>query len=125
MTTILDEDDWRDDLADHASTEAFERAASQFDGSVAFEVGDETAWFKVYRGRVIDTEPYVPAFGATFRVVGDRGAWRRVASGETSLSGAIHVAELRTVGDKLEANRMREMLELLVRSLQDLEAAHE
>ena len=125
MTTILDEDDWRDDLADHASTDAFERAAAQFDGSVAFKIGDETAWFKVYRGRVIDTEPYVPAFGATFRVTGDREAWTRVASGETSLSGAIHAADLRTEGNKLEANRMREMLELLVRSLQDLEGDDE
>ena len=122
MTTILD-DDWRTALADHVSTDAFERATAQFDGSVAFEIGDETAWFKVYRGRVIDTEPYVPAFGATFRVTGDREAWARVVTGETSLSGAIHAADLRTAGNKLEANRMREMLELLVRGLQHLERA--
>lgn len=122
MTAVFDVDGWRDALADEVSTGAFETASMEFDGSVALEIGDQTAWFKVYRGRVIDTEPYVPSFGATFRVVGSKDAWTSVAAGDQSLSGAIHAGDVWTAGNKLEANRMREMLELLVRGLQELEA---
>ncbi|GGL66028.1 hypothetical protein [Halocalculus aciditolerans] len=123
MTSILDTQDWPQELANAASSDEFRRSATEFDGSLALEVGSDTAWFKIYRGHVIDTEPYVPSFGATFRVIGDDKAWRRVASGDQSLSGAIHTGSLKTAGNKLEANRMREMLELLIRTLQDLDEA--
>lgn len=98
--------------------EAFERAAEHFDGSVALEIGDETVWLKVYRGEIIDTEPYVPQFGATFRLVGSARDWRRLAAGETSLSQALYETAIRTSGNKLEANRLRDAIELFVRHLQ-------
>ncbi|MFC6766493.1 hypothetical protein [Natrinema soli] len=98
--------------------EAFERAVRYFDGSVAMEIGDDIVWLKVYRGEIIDTEPYVPQFGATFRLVGSERAWQRLAAGETSFSQALYETDVRTKGNKLEANRLRDAIELFVRHLQ-------
>ncbi|WP_323173371.1 hypothetical protein [Natrialba sp. PRR66] len=98
--------------------EAFERAAEHFDGSVAMEIGDDIVWLKVYRGEIIDTERYVPQFGATFRLVGSERAWQRLAAGETSFSQALYETTVRTRGNKLEANRLRDAIELFVRHLQ-------
>lgn len=121
-TDSLFDDDWRTALLTAVNEDdAFAQAAEQFDGSVAFEIGDRSAWFKVYRGEMIDTERYVPMFGATFRLVGSRDAWDALARGEVSLSEALYDGSLRMAGNKLEANRMRDMLELVVRQLQALE----
>ncbi|WP_254525849.1 hypothetical protein [Natrinema caseinilyticum] len=98
--------------------DAFERAAEHFDGSIAMEIGDETVWLKVYRGEIIDTERYVPQFGATFRLVGSEGAWHRLATGDLSFSQALYETAIRTQGNKLEANRLRDAIELFVRHLQ-------
>ncbi len=100
--------------------EQFRAATEHVDGSIAFEIGDETRWVKLYRGECIDSEPYVPQFGATFRIVGDRDSWRRVAAGDTSFSEALYQTSLRTKGNKLEANRLRDGLELFVRHLQQV-----
>lgn len=100
------------------SNEEFERAAEHFDGSVAMEIGDDIVWLKVYRGEIIDAERYVPQFGATFRLVGSERAWQRLAAGETSFSQALYETTVRTRGNKLEANRLRDAIELFVRHLQ-------
>lgn len=116
---------WRERLvAAVDGDKQFETASEQFDGSVALEVGEEVGWFKVYRGSVIDSEPYVPAFGVTFRVVGDMTAWQQLVDGKASFSEQVYSGRLRTTGNKLEANRMREATELLIRHLQDLEGAN-
>lgn len=107
-----------DTVASANGDEAFATAAEHFDGSVALEIGDETVWLKVYRGEIIDTEPYVPQFGATFRLTGTARAWRRLAADEVSLSQALYEASIRTRGNKLEANRMRDAVERFVRHLQ-------
>lgn len=112
-------DDWLSETIDSVNgDEQFRAATAHVDGSVAFEIGDKTRWVKLYRGACIDSEPYVPQFGATFRIVGDRDSWRRVAAGETSFSEALYRTALRTTGNKLEANRCRDGLELFVRHLQ-------
>ena len=109
---------WRERVATAANDdEQFGVAAEQFDGSVTFEVGDEVAWFKIYRGSVIDTEPYVPPFGTTFRITGEQSAWTELLEDGRSFSEQIYAGRLRTAGNKLEANRMREATELLVRCL--------
>lgn len=97
----------------------FAAAAEYFDGSVALEIGDETVWLKVYRGEIIDTESYVPQFGATFRLVGSTQAWQRLVAGETSFSRSLYEASIRTKGNKLEANRLRDAVELFIRHLQE------
>ncbi|MEF8826805.1 MAG: hypothetical protein V5A27_10795 [Halapricum sp.] len=104
----------------------FTRACEQVDGSMTLFIGDERAWFKLYRGAIIDEEPYVPPFGSTFRLVGDRAAWEELLQGDTSLSEALYDGSIRSAGNTLEANRLREALELIVRQMQQLsEAADE
>lgn len=121
-TMIFPSNGWRERLvAAVDGDKRFETASEQFDGSVAFEVGEEVGWFKIYRGSVIDSESYVPAFGVTFRVVGDVTAWQQLVDGEASFSEQVYSGRLRTAGNKLEANRMREATELLVRHLRDAE----
>lgn len=113
-------EDWLPELVAAANDdERFAEATRRFDGSVAFEIGSETRWLKVYRGEVIDTEPYVPAFGATFRFVGDETTWQRLARGDISLSEGLYEGTIRTEGNRLEATRMRDAVELLIRHLQD------
>jgi putative sterol carrier protein len=96
----------------------FITATTQFDGSLALQMGTEVAWFKIYRGEILDRESYVPPFGATFRLVGDEEAWDSLVDGGLSLSEALYDGSLRMTGNKLEANRMREAVELFVRHLQ-------
>ncbi|MFC7157055.1 hypothetical protein ACFQPA_16610 [Halomarina halobia] len=115
----FDSETWLSDLvASVNDDERFGTATREFDGSIELAIGDETAWLKIYRGAVIDTEPYVPAFGATFRIAGSADAWRALARGDASLSEQFYTGALRTEGNKLEANRLREATELLVRHLQ-------
>lgn len=110
---------WRDDLVAAANDDdQFATATERFDGSVTLHTGEEMTWLKVYRGEIIDREQYVPAFGTTFAIAGDAEAWRALAAGETSLSESLYDGSLRVQGNRIEANRMREMTELLCRHLQ-------
>ncbi|NHN42802.1 hypothetical protein G9C85_14355 [Halorubellus sp. JP-L1] len=114
----MDVDHWRSTVTERANEDdRFATASEQFDGSVAFDVGDRTLWFKLYRGRIIDTERYVPFFGATFRVLGDPDAWATVAAEEASFTEQVRRGRLRITGNKLEANRMRDATELMMRYL--------
>lgn len=114
-------DTWLADVVAAANADdRFGTAAEHFDGSVTLAMGEETAWLKLYRGEIIDTEPYVPQFGATFALSGSADDWRRLAAGETSLSESLYDGSIRTRGNKLEANRIREALELFVRHLQSV-----
>lgn len=116
---MFDNETWlADTVASANDNERFTSSTTEFDGSVALEMGSDVTWIKLYRGEIIDTEPYVPPFGATFRLIGDKDAWHRLADGRTSLSKALYDGSLRTAGNKLEANRMREALELFFRHLQ-------
>jgi putative sterol carrier protein len=110
---------WLEDTVAAANDDgAFNTAAEHFDGSVALEIGDRTAWLKIYRGEIIDTESFVPQFGPTFRLVGDATAWQRLAAGDISFSEALYETSIRSRGNKLEANRLRDAIELFVRHLQ-------
>lgn len=115
----MDTDSWASAIVERANgDDRFETATEQFDGSIAFDVGSTTLWFKIYRGRIIDTEPYVPMFGATFHLEGDEAAWTRLREGEASLSEQLGTGRMHTSGNTLEANRMRDATELMVRYLQ-------
>jgi putative sterol carrier protein len=117
---MFDSDTWvADTVAATNDDERFATAAEHADESVVLEMGDSVTWLKIYRGEIIDTESYVPQFGATFRLVGSEDAWRQLAAGELSLSEALYNVSIRTKGDKIEANRLREALELFVRHLQE------
>jgi putative sterol carrier protein len=116
---MFDNETWlTDTVASTNNDKRFTTATTEFDGSIALEMGSDITWLKVYRGEIIDTEPYVPSFGATFRLVGDEDAWHHLAANEMSLSEALYNGSLRTAGNKVEANRMRDALELFVRHLQ-------
>lgn len=117
---MFESDTWvADTVSATNDDERFTTAAEHADESVALEMGESVTWLKIYRGEIIDTEPYVPQFGTTFRLVGSETAWRRLAAGEASLSEALYDVSIRTKGDKLEANRLRDALELFVRHLQE------
>lgn len=108
-----------DTVASANSDDDFSKAAEHFDGSIALEIGEQTVWLKIYRGEIIDTEPYVPQFGATFRLTGDEAAWQQLAAGDMSFSQALYETAIRSSGNKLEANRLRDAIELFVRHLQE------
>lgn len=113
-------DTWLADTVASANNDGeFVAAAEHFDGSITLEIGDQTTWLKIYRGEIIDTEPYVPQFGTTFRLVGDKAAWQRLAAGNISFSQALYETIIRNKGNKLEANRLRDAIELFVRHLHD------
>jgi putative sterol carrier protein len=119
--TLLNRSNWRERLTDALNDDPeFARSCELADESMALVIGEERAWFKLYRGSIIDEEPYVPPFGSTFRLVGDRKAWEELLRGETSLSEALYDGSIRSAGDTLEANRLREALELFVRQMQRL-----
>lgn len=116
---MFEPDGWlADTVVSVNNDDKFSTAAEHFDGSVALEFGDQTVWLKIYRGEIIDTEPYVPQFGATFRLTGEENAWQRLAAGEISFSEARYKTVIQSKGNKLEANRMRDATELLIRHLQ-------
>ncbi|MCD2203388.1 hypothetical protein [Halobacterium sp. KA-6] len=113
-------DTWLTDTVASANNDGeFSEAAEHFDGSIALEIGNQTVWLKIYRGEIIDTEPFVPQFGATFRLVGDESAWQQLAADDISFSQALYETAIRSKGNKLEANRLRDAVELLVRHLQN------
>ncbi|UHQ96125.1 hypothetical protein [Natrinema halophilum] len=99
----------------------FESATEQFDGSITIETGSRTLWLRIYRRAIIATEPSVPMAGETFSVVGETNNWARLVCTDASLSELLYDGSLRTKGNKIERNRMRDCLELLVRHLETLE----
>ena len=112
----LKTDTWMEEVVESANRDdRFETATSQFDGSIALNIGDDVLWFKIYRGSIIDTESYLPQFGATFHIRGSREAWKQIRDGEKSLSEQLTLGNLRITGNKIEANRMRDAEELILR----------
>lgn len=82
--------------------EEFVHECRWFDGSILLESPGERCWLKVYRGAVIDELEFVPAFGYTFKVIGDDAAWRMLATGERTFTdlatpGSRHCATLEEV----------------------------
>jgi putative sterol carrier protein len=117
-----DVEQWVGDVVASANADdRFAGATEQFDGSITFEIGPRTLWLKVYRGEIIDTERYVPMIGTTFSVVGDSEDWAQLVQEEVSLAEQLYDGNLTTSGNRIEANRMRESVELLVRYMQDLD----
>ena len=103
---------------------SFNEQAQWFDGSVLLEVGTDSLWLKIYKGKVIDHQPAVPPFGYTFKFSGSEASWKLLTSGERLWSdltfpgkryfaddpglatvGTPHV-EIRTEGNLLEAARL-------------------
>lgn len=106
----------------------FNTQAQWFDGSVLLEVDDDRLWLKIYRGKVIDHETAVPAFGYTFKFSGPESAWKQLISGKRMWAdltypgkrsfeddpklkrlGALDVS-IRTEGNLLESMRMTEAM---------------
>lgn len=64
----------------------FAREARWFDGSILLGYGDQILWLKIYRGAVIETLEFVPAFGYTFKLSGSVEAWEMLGSGERTFT---------------------------------------
>ena len=109
----------------------FNEQAQWFDGSVLLEVGNDSLWLKIYKGKVIDHQPAPPPFGYTFKFSGSETAWKLLTSGDRlwsdltypgkryfhddpnlSTVGMPHV-EIRTEGNLLEAARLAEAMFLM------------
>jgi hypothetical protein len=116
---------------------AFNQQAQWFDGSVLLEVGADLLWLKIYKGKVIDHQPAVPAFGYTFKFSGSEASWKLLTSGQRlwadltypgkryfdddsalSTAGTPHV-EIRTEGNLLEAARLTEAIFQMAYVLRD------
>lgn len=116
---------------------AFNTQAYAFDGSVLLQVDSDNLWLKIYKGRVIDFEPTVPAFGYTFKFSGDAAAWQLLLDGkrrwadltfpgtryfaddpDLATVGQAHV-DIATEGNLLEAARLTEAMFLLAYTLRD------
>ena len=64
------------------ANETFLEQARSFDGSVLLEVDSDRLWLKIYCGRVIDHQAYVPPFGYTFKFSGKEAAWKDLLRGK-------------------------------------------
>ena len=114
----------------------FRTQTQLFDGSVLLEVDQDRLWLKIYRGKVIDHETFVPAFGYTFKFSGTEAAWTQLLSGkrrwadltypgkrdfsddpELKRVGEMEVA-IRTEGNLLESGRLTEAMFQLAYTLQ-------
>lgn len=115
----------------------FNEQALRFDGSVLLEVGADRLWLKIYKGKVIDHQTAVPAFGYTFKFSGSEASWRLLVDGkrlwadltypgtryfdddpELKTVGAFHV-DIATEGNLLEAGRLTEAMFHLAYTLRD------
>lgn len=122
------------------NNQAFATQAQVFDGSVLLEVDNDRLWLKIYKGRVIDHDTNVPAFGYTFKFSGPEAHWRYLLDGskrwadltfpgkryfvdDPSLSrlGELSV-DIATEGNLLEAGRMTEAMFELAYTLRDVAA---
>lgn len=72
-----------------AADPEFEQEARWFDGSILIEVGPETIWLKVYRGKVIDRLEFTPVFGYTFKLAGAPETWALLGSGERTFTDLV------------------------------------
>lgn len=63
------------------SDQRFELQTRWFDGSVLLDDGDAKCWMKIYRGKVIESLPFMPPLGYTFKLGAPSWAWDAIASG--------------------------------------------
>lgn len=109
----------------------FEHQTRWFDGSILLEAPDGQCWLKVYRGKVIDSLPFMPPLGYTFKLSGPVQAWEDMASGtrlyadlvtpgvrrfdnDPSLSTLGQMTSvMRVEGNVMEASRLTEAIHLL------------
>lgn len=125
-----------DRLADALNADKqFADAARWFDGSVLLESDATQLWLKIYNGRVIDTMPFTPPLGYTFKISGPAEAWQMLATGERTFADlktpgrryfaddpnlstlGEMVSELSVEGNGIEANRMTEVQYLIAEHL--------
>lgn len=111
------------------ASDGFRLETRWFDGRILLEVDGSQCWLKVYRGQVIDTLPFTPPLGYTFKLSGPLEPWRQLVQGERKLvdlitPGARYFASdeavdrastlappaLRIEGNTLEASRIHEAL---------------
>ncbi|MEM7466772.1 MAG: hypothetical protein AAF387_07790 [Pseudomonadota bacterium] len=122
------------------NNEAFATQAHMFDGSVLLEVDSDQLWLKIYKGRVIDHQNSVPAFGYTFKFSGPEAHWKYLLDGtklwadltfpgkryfdddpKLARLGEMSV-DIATEGNLLEAGRLTEAMFEMAYTLRDVAA---
>ncbi|CNE41670.1 Uncharacterised protein [Mycobacterium tuberculosis] len=119
-------------LGDHAR---FTRETRWFDGSIMLESGGSRLWLKVYRGKIIETFPFLPPLGCTFKIGGSDESWAKLIRGERRFAdlitpGVRHfdddpslsrlgelTSELGIEGNLMEASRLTEAIHTLIEVL--------
>lgn len=95
--------------------ESFRTAMRHFDGSIKLEVGNQTIWMKIYRGRILEVLDQEAEFGSTFTIAGPPEQWERLLTedrnpfGEQQTLGLIEIS-----GNVLEATRLTDGLNAMV-----------
>lgn len=81
----------------------FAHEAQWFDGTILLEDGPSRLWLKVYGGKIIDSVPFVPPIGYTFKVTGASEAWDELVDGkkftDLILAGTRRFASVDSVVD--------------------------
>lgn len=98
----------------------FRQAMARFDGSIKLEIGDDTVWMKLYRGRVLEVLEQEAEFGSTFTVAGPPEQWVRLLTEERNPFGEQQtLGKIEFRGNVLEATRLTDGLNVLVEHLRE------
>jgi putative sterol carrier protein len=93
----------------------FQRAMARFDGSIKFEIGNDTVWIKFYRGNVLEVLGQEAEFGSTFTVAGPTQEWIRLLTEDRNPFGEQQtLGKIEFRGNALEATRITDGLNILV-----------
>ncbi|MFC7157683.1 hypothetical protein ACFQPA_19840 [Halomarina halobia] len=93
----------------------FRQSMRHFDGSIRLEVGDQTIWMKIYRGRVIEVLDQEAEFGTTFTISGPSEEWERLLTADHNPFGEQQtLGKLVFSGNVLESTRLIDGINALV-----------
>lgn len=94
---------------------AFSGATATWDGAIGLRCGDETAQFRVYRGRVLEGSSRTPA-GPTFCLEADERVWAELLTGPINdlMIRLMRADEFRTSGNAYEYLRLTRAVLALV-----------
>lgn len=113
---------WRDELVKRLNSSSdFHSASLWFDGSVLLEMGGESAWLKIYAGRVIDVQNKASPFGFSFALRAPERVWAELLRNPRNMilsftgSGRISVE-----GNQLEFMRLTKTVVTLVDGMRAL-----
>jgi hypothetical protein len=105
---------WMDAFKARCNASEDFRVASQFaDTKLVFMFGDRRYYLKLYRGAIIDLQPFVMSFdplGYDVVVRGPMDAWKSVAGRHTKFWDHYNNFQIEIGGNHMDAHRLHEAL---------------